>query len=263
MPGAGSHAFQEAKMVQKKTQIKVTDLSRFLLYMLGRRPDEFGLVPDKEGWLSFKEILWALHEEPGWSHVREIHLREVLMGKDRACFEWEGERVKAVERRWRLDTVDPAPEVPKILFVGVRRRAHSFAMEKGLASTGFLVLSPHRAMAMRVAGRRDPKPVILEIATALARNEGVAFHSFGDLFLTSSTIPPSCMAGPPLSEEDRLAREERKLARVKKEKPSPVVDFTPGSFVLDPGRDPDRSRQKGRKQIGWKERARKVRREKG
>lgn len=248
--------------MQKKIQLKVTGLSRFLRYMLGHRPDEFGLVPDKEGWVRFKEILWALHEEPGWRYAREIHLREVFVGKDRSLFEWEGERVRAVERRWRLDPGRAAPEVPKTLFIGVRRRAHFHVMEKGLSSTGFLALSPRRSMAARVAGRRDPKPVILEITTALAREEGVVFHSFGDLFLTSF-IPPSCIAGPPLSEEDRTAREERNLAAAGKEKRPPAVDYTPGTFVLDPGRDPDRSRQKGKKQRGWKEKARKVRRGKG
>ena len=35
--------------LHKKTQIKVTDLSRFLIYILAHRPDEFGLVPDSTG----------------------------------------------------------------------------------------------------------------------------------------------------------------------------------------------------------------------
>ncbi|MBN2032064.1 MAG: hypothetical protein JW836_02220 [Deltaproteobacteria bacterium] len=248
--------------MKKKTQIKINDLCRFLLYMLGRRPDEFGLVPNHEGWLTFKEILRALHEEPGWRHVGEIHLREVLMGKDRFLFEWEGERIRAVERHWRFEPGEPAKEIPNLLYTGVRRRAHPHVMEKGLSSTDFLVLSPDRTMALRMAERRDPKPVILEIKSAVARNEEVAFYPLGDLFLTFSVILPSYIAGPPVSEEDRLARERRNLSRMKKEKPPPVVDFTPGTFVLAPGKDPDRSRQKGKKQKGWKERARKVRREK-
>ena len=245
--------------MKKKTQFKRTDLSRFLRYMLGHRPDAFGLVPDREGRLTFKEILWALHEESGWKYVREIHLREVFMGKDRPLFEWEGERVRTVERRWRLNLDRPAPEVPKTLFIGVRRRAHPRALEKGLSSPGLLVLCPDRTMAVRVARRRDPKPVVLEIATALARNEGVVFHSFGSLFLTSF-IASSSIVGPPLSEEERIARDERNLSEAGRVKPLPAVDFTPGTFVLDAGRDPDRSRQKGKKQRGWKERARKVRR---
>ena len=245
--------------MKKKTWIKINDLSQFLLYMLGRRPDEFGLVPHEEGWVAFKEILWALHEEPGWGYVREIHLREVLMGKDRSLFEWERERIRTVERRWRLSMDRPALEVPKILFTGVRRRAHGYVMEKGLAPPGFLVLSPERTMALRVGRRRDSKPVILEITTALAHEEGVVFHSFGDLFL-ADRIPASCIAGPPPAGE---TGQDMKPAGPGKEKQPPVAAFMPGSFLLDAGRDPDKARQKGRKQRGWKEKARKVRKEKG
>jgi putative RNA 2'-phosphotransferase len=237
----------------------VNELSRFMLYMLGYRPDEFGLLPDEEGFLTFKELLWALHEEPGWGYVREGHIREVLLGKDRSSFEWEEERIRAAERRWALNLDAPALEVPKLLFVGVRRRAHARVMEKGLWSPRYLVLSPDRDMAVRMAIRRDQKPVILEVMTTPDRNQAIAFYAFGDLFLATH-IPPSCIAGPPVAREVLEARE---LARTKKEKPLSVPDFTPGSFVLDLSRDPDRARRvKGRKPKGWKEDSRKMRREK-
>ena len=245
--------------MQKKTQIKVNDLSRFMLYMLGYRPDEFGLLPDGEGFLTFKEFLRALHEEPGWGYVREGHIREVLMGKDRSLFKWEAECIRASERRWALNLDSPAVEVPKLLFVGVRRRAHARVMEKGLWSPRFLALSPDRDMALRMAKRRDQKPVILEIMTTPARNQDVTFYAFGDLFLATH-VPPTCIAGPPVAEEVLEARE---LARARKEKTLSVPAFTPGSFVLDLSRDPDRARRdKGRKPKGWKEESRRMRRKK-
>jgi putative RNA 2'-phosphotransferase len=245
--------------VRRKTQIKVNELSRFMLYILGHRPDEFGLVPDEEGFLSFRELLWAIHEEQGWGYVREGHFREVLVGKDRFLFEAKGERIRAAERRWRYALDEPATAAPKLLFVGVRRRAHPRAMEKGLSSPGWVVLSPDRDMALRMARRRDQKPVILEVMTTPAQEQGVAFYPFGDLFL-AERIPAPCIAGPPVTEEVRQARE---LAGARKEKPPEVPDIAPGSFVLDLSRDPDRSRRaKGKKRKGWKEEARKVRREK-
>jgi putative RNA 2'-phosphotransferase len=232
-----------------------------MLYILGHRPDEFGLVPDREGFVTFKELLWAIHEEPGWGYVREGHFREVLLGKDRALFETQGEeRIRAAERHWRHALDEPASDLPKILFVGVRRRAHPRVMEKGLSSPGFLVLSSGRDIALRMARRRDRKPVILEVLTATAREQGVVFHPFGDLFLADH-IPASCLSGPPVTEEMRQALE---LARAKKEKPPAAPDFTPGSFVLDLSRDFARSRRaKGKKRKGWKEEARKIRRGKG
>jgi putative RNA 2'-phosphotransferase len=247
--------------VHKKTQIKVKDLSRFMLYILGHRPDEFGLVPDGKGFLSVKELLWAIHEESGWGYVRQSHLREVLLGEDRSLFETRGECIRASVRQWRQTLDEPVSDAPKILFVGVRRRAHPRAMEKGLSSPGgYLAFSPQREMALRIARRRDQKPVILEVMTVPAREQGVAFHSFGELFLADH-IPASCITGPPVTEEMRQAVE---LARTRKEKPPEVPPFTPGSFVLDLSRDPDRARRAGgRKRKGWKEEARKMRREKG
>lgn len=236
-----------------------------MIYMLGRRPDEFGLVPDKDGFLTFKEILWALHEEPGWGYVKEVHLREVLMGKDRPLFDWEGLRVRAAERHWRFDSAEAVPEqMPKVLMTGVRRRAHPHVMEKGLSSQEgeVLVLSPERDMALRLAKRRNQDPVILEIMTAQALKEKTVFHRFGDLFLATA-VPSSCIAGPPVPEETRELRETLKTARPEKGKPAALPDFKAGSFALDLGRDPDRTRREGRKQRGWKEEARRIRRGKG
>ena len=231
-----------------------------MLYILGHRPDEFGLVPDREGFLTLKELLWAIHEEPGWGYVREGNLREVLLGKDRALFETKEERIRAAERRWCHSLDEPALDAPKILFVGVRRKAHPHAMEKGLSSPAFLALSPDRDMALKMAKRRDQKPVILEVMTATAREQGVAFYPFGDLYLADH-IPAPCIAGPPVTEEMREAFE---LAKTKKEKTASGPDFTPGSFVLDLSRDPNLPRRaRGRKRKGWKEEARKMRREKG
>lgn len=242
--------------MRKKSQIKVKDLTRFLVYILGHRPDEFGLVPDREGFLGLKELLWALHEEPGWGYVRESHFREVLAGNDRVLFEARGERIRAVERRWGYNPEKAVSGIPKILFLGVRKRAHPRAMEKGLASPAYLVLSPDRDMALRIARRRDRTPVILEVMTAPAYDDGVSFFPFGDLFLADH-LPASCLSGPPVTEEMRQAAE---MARTKKQKAPAPPDFAPGTFVLQPTRDPDLARRaKGRKRKGWKEEARKMR----
>ncbi len=230
-----------------------------MLYILGHKPDEFGLVPDREGFVTYKEFLWALHEEPGWGYVREGHINEVLLGKDRALFEPEEHRIRALDRRWTLDLENPTHALPKILFVAVRRKAHPVVMEKGLkAMEGRpLVLSPDPEMAVRIGRRRDHKPVVLEIMAASAREAGIFFYTFGLLYLTDQ-IPAQFINGPPVSRED-VRIPERK--REKREAGRP--NFEAGTFVLDLDRDPDRSRRaKGRKRKGWKEEARKSRRKK-
>ena len=244
--------------MQRRSQIRVIDLSRFLIYILAHRPDEFGLTPDSEGFLPLKELLQGLHEEPGWGYVREGHIREVLIGKDKALFVWEQARIRAAQKRWHLDFLTPSETVPKILFAAIRRKAHLLVMEKGLFSNRPVVLSPNRDMALRIGRRRDRKPILLEVMTEPAQQEGISFHAFGDLFLAKG-IPPEFISGPPVHEEIREPQPPKKEKTV----PPPSI-LTGGTFVLDVHRDPDLSRRrKGRKARGWKENSRKMRRSKG
>jgi len=243
--------------MSKRNRIKVEDLGRFLRYVLGYRPDEFALVPDAEGYVTYKALLRAIHEVPDRGYVRESHIHELLMGKDRALFQTESNRIRAVDRHWSLDFETPCPALPKILFAPIRKKALPVALEKGLRSIegGHHILFEDRETALRVGRRRDQNPVLLEVMADAAQKQGIRFFAFGDLFLTAE-IPPRFIAGPPLPREFTGPPKVRKEAV---EEPRP--DFTPGTFLLDEGRDPDRSRRAaGRKQKGWKEEARRSRR---
>ncbi len=230
--------------------------------MLGRSPDEFGIVPDREGFVGLKELLQAVHEEEDWRYVRQSHINEVLLGKDRGLFELDGKRIRATGPHWRLDPENPSRSLPKVLFTTVRRRAHPVVMEQGLRSgeDRYVVLASDRDMALRMGRRHDQEPVLLEVMAGRAKNEGVVFYSFGTLFLCHR-IPQRFILGPPVSQG---ATERRSAAATKKEKTGPErPQATPGSFILDISRDPDPYRRaKGKKRKGWKERSRKLRRDK-
>ncbi|MBW2707813.1 MAG: hypothetical protein JRD04_00770 [Deltaproteobacteria bacterium] len=233
-----------------------------LAYILAYRPDEFGLIPDEEGFVRYKDLFQALHEETGWRYVRRSHINEMLMGGDRALFELENDRIRSQARHWVLNTDRDLP-LPGLLYAPVRKRAHPVAMERGLKSEGnsYLALSPDRKMALRIGHRRDQHPVLLEIPAAAAEKKGVLIFPFGDLFLAPE-IPADCIAGP-LPSKDLVEKGEKKVDKKQK----PHVDLntaTPGSFILDPQRDPDPSRKsRGKKKKGWKEAARKMRRRGG
>ncbi|MCF8127043.1 MAG: RNA 2'-phosphotransferase [Deltaproteobacteria bacterium] len=230
-----------------------------LTYILAHRPDEFGLVPDKEGFVRYKDLLKALHEESEWRHVRISHINEMLMGEDRALFETESDRIRSRERRWVLNSHGNVP-LPGLLYTPVRKKAHRVAMERGLKAKegSYVALSADRKMARRMGRRRDQNPVLLEVPAVAAEKKRVMIFPFGDLFLAPE-IPAECISGP-LPSKDLSEKEEKKVG--KKQKSSPEIKTaTPGSFILDPQRDPDPSRKsKGKKRKGWKEETRKMRR---
>lgn len=241
----------------KKKQIKVDALSRFMIYILGHSPDEFGLIPDKKGFVTYKELFRAIHEETGWGYIRQGHINEVLLGKDRSLFQMENNRIRAMERRWHFDIESPIQSLPKILFTAVRRKAHPHVIEKGLISIEgkYLVLSPAREMAIRIGRRRDQEPVLLNIMASAAQKKGISFHAFGSLILANE-IPAKFISGPPVSREIIKIPKD---ATEKKDKS--VSEIQTGTFVLDMDRDPDPARRAGgKKQKGWKEKARKIRR---
>jgi putative RNA 2'-phosphotransferase len=246
---------------RKNQQFKQENLSRLLSYILGRRPDEYGIVPDIDGFVSFKELLQAMHEEPDLRYVRKAHINEILMGKDRERFFYDDRRIGMKERNWTMDLVGADRViVPKILYTPVRRKAHPVVMEKGLktAPGRYLVLSAEKDMARRIGKRRDPAPVVIEVMAEAAQREDTAFFPFGDLFL-SPRVPAKFLFGPPVSKETLEARanaiSQKESSKIKPEQ------FTPGSFPLDISRDPDAARRnKGKKPRGWKEAARKSRR---
>ncbi len=231
-----------------------------MAYILGHRPYEFGLVPDSHGFITFKELLWAFHEEPGWTHVREGSIKEVLLSEDRHMFETTDKTIRAVDRRWNLYLENPEKSVPKLLFHGIRIKAHPEALEKGLPfrQDFYIVLSSSREMAERLGKRRDRKPVILEISAARALEQGINFYRFGDLFLVKE-VSPEYITGPPVPKDFIKTVEEK--TKQKKEKP---LEPQPGTFILKVERDPDLLRSaKGKKKRSWKESARGLRRNKG
>jgi len=240
-------------------RMHVESLCRFLLYVLGRRPDEFGLVPSSEGLFNCRELLQALNEEEGWGHIRQAHINELMMGPGRELFNMSGKNISAVDRRYP----GPAPvapiDLPKLIYTPVRPRAHPVAAEKGVSPPEgrWLALTGSKPMALRMGRRKAPDPVLLEINASRAHAAGVSFFSFGDLFLTEF-LPPECIIGP------RVPPQPLKPASDKGPGASPEPaaktrnqPFVPGSFTLSPDRDPDRGRApKGRKPRSWKEKSR-------
>ncbi|MBN2062758.1 MAG: RNA 2'-phosphotransferase [Deltaproteobacteria bacterium] len=245
--------------MSKKSKFRTENLSSFLIYILGHRPYDFGLLPDQEGFISYKDLLQALHEEPEWRHIRQGAINELLMGDFRSLFETDGQRIKSIEKHWKLDITNLARVMPKILYIGIRKKAHPVVIEHGLREIpgNYHILSGDREMAERIGRRHDQDPVLIEVMAHRAQNAGTRFFSFGGLFLTP-VIEPKFIAGPPVPKA--LFKFKEDILKKKVEKPR---SFEAGTFILDLNRENDYTRSsKARKKKGWKEEARKLRRRK-
>lgn len=238
----------------------VEKLSKFLSYVLGRRPDEFGLVPDGQGYVNLKLLLQALHEEPGWRHIRNVHLNEVVMTLPVPTIQIEGNRIRAVDRA-QLPQPAPLDLLPKLLYFAVRKRAYPIVIEKGITATNtpHLILSSEKAMAIRIGRRWDNEPILLTIHVGDSIKHGAVYQKYGQhLFLTDS-VYPGTFNGPPLPKDKPISNVRGDAQKIAPPK-------TPGSYFPDieaaRQTDPDRSRKNRRKEPEWKKARRQARKEK-
>jgi len=185
-----------------KSSQQVAKLSKFLSYVLGRRPDEFGIVPDAQGFVGIKELLQALHEEPGWRHIRIAHINEVCITQSNPAIVIEGNRIRAAEKPLLPEAGQPQ-ELPKLLYIAIRTRAYPVIMDKGLSPTHppHLILSADMAMAMRMGRRHDNHPTLLTVQVADSLQKGTRFKQYGRMLFLADRIYAGTFSGPPPPKE--------------------------------------------------------------
>jgi putative RNA 2'-phosphotransferase len=224
-----------------KSQLK--KLGKIIEYVLLYRPDEFGVFLNDDGSLPIKDLMWALHEESGWRHIRPVHLKELVYSGLPLAFTLGETCVRPVGAVGH--TVSATPQ--QTLFIAVRRKSYPVILEHGLrpGSRPYVPLATTEDMAFRIGKRRDPKPILLTVHAIKAHNSGHQFYRCGELLYLVESLTPSFFSGPVMPEAPEL----RKVIRAKPQKTKePDSLQVAGSFLLDPARDPDLMRRQRRKE---------------
>ncbi len=177
-------------------------LAKLFDYILSRRPDEFGLVTDADGYIKIKELLKAVNEEDGLGYVRRAHLNEIMLTVPDHPFEISENLVRSIVRD-DLPQHSYAMDPSKLLYVCVRRKAYPHVHEKGIRPSGYsrVVLSSCREMAARMGRRIDHSAVLLTIQVHKSMDQGVVYFQAGKRLFLADFIPAGCFTGPPLPKE--------------------------------------------------------------
>jgi len=227
--------------------------AKFLTYILGVQPDEFGLVADKDGFIKIKDLLKAIHEEDDWRAFRQGQLNEIMISLPRSPFEISEKTIRAKDRK-NLPVRSPPDTPPKLLYTCIRRKALYAVVEKGITPMGrkHVILSADKDMALRIGRRIDASPALLTVHVDQAIQAGVLFLQSGKRLFLARDIPVGCFTTPPLPKEPRQMQ-SKEPGKVKER------DRTPGSFfpdLSDPAAlvDPKKQTRKQRreKDIAWK-----------
>ncbi|OAG28093.1 RNA 2'-phosphotransferase family protein [Thermodesulfatator autotrophicus] len=236
-------------------------LEKMLFYILGRRPDEFGLVPE-EGFVRLKDLHRALIEVEGFKNVRLKKLKDFFLVFKPERFEYKEEsqvvRVKPELAAEEIYLKEFSEDLPGILYVPVKPRAWIKVSEEGLASEA-IVLTPDEELARKMAKRKGA--LVIKVDTRRAAALGAIFERFIEKLFLTSWIPAEALSGPKVDESFK----KRYLPPPKKEK-TPEISFEVELFSEErkPPEEvlPYRKITKGRKKDpAWKKAQRLKRRE--
>jgi putative RNA 2'-phosphotransferase len=222
-------------------------LARMLTYMLGHRPDEFGLVLSDEGFVSLKQVHQALMAEPGWGFVRRRHLEEVAALSQPPRFEVAAEQIRSLlptPARLRR----PAGDLPPaLLYLARPPKVQARVWEEGLKPPPGqeLVLAVRPELALKLGRRRAPQPVLVTIQARAAAQTGLTFQRYCEELFLAPALPRVFLQLPPPLPSKEKPRPE----------PEPRPRIAPGGLVLDlpqmlQAPPPPRSKVKG--EPAWK-----------
>ncbi|MFP3981524.1 MAG: RNA 2'-phosphotransferase [Desulfobacterales bacterium] len=187
---------------------QMQQLSKLLSYILERQPDEFGLIPDAEGFVRIKELLKALGETEEWRHIRHSHFNELMLAEADAPIEIRNNRIRGRSRE-NLPAVRPCKKPPKFLYTFIRKKAYPAVLEKGVRPAGHdrVICTPDRETAEQLGKRKDNHPVVLTVHTDKAAARGIAFEQMGDRLYLAEYLPADTFTGPPLPKMPEPAKD--------------------------------------------------------
>lgn len=241
-------------------------LAKTLTTIVCHAPWEYGLFWDSNGSMPWKELYWAMQEDPSLRFVRESHLRELLLLGIDLPFQLVGSKIQ-LNAGTPIPDYLPMEQPPVRLFHACKRKQFPIVLEHGLSASNrpFLLLAQDREMALRLGRRRDPEPVLVEVLARKASEQGIVIRGAGPgLFLVES-LALEYLICPPLREEDS----SKWAVKKKREKsPEPAMPVSPGSYFIAPqhfqdvapgGTPTGKPKQKGRRGAQWKREARQER----
>ncbi len=206
---------------------QTNQLLKMVTYILERRPDEFGLVLDENGYVKMKDLVKALSEEKGWRHIRQTQIERLLTTLSDVPLECRGQLIRSKNRE-HLPSLDRVSQPPGLLYTCVRKRAYPAVVNNGISGFGSprVILATQQKMAQRIGRRYDHQAVMVTVHTRHCLKKNIVFYCGGELLFWTEKIPPDCFTGPPLPQEN--IETPRKAKR-------PKIPPEPGSVILDAG----------------------------
>lgn len=157
---------------------QLTRLSKRLSFVLRHHPDKIGIHLDQYGRVNLADLITHFNRHFG-TPINEAIIRKIMTQSDKQRYAIEGSMIRALYgHSIPVKPLTPPTMPPEVLYHGTTHSAARFIETEGLKKMDrdFVHLSANVKMAVQVGRRRDPKPVIFEVAASRAAQSGILFY---------------------------------------------------------------------------------------
>jgi len=168
-------------------------LGRVLTGILRHFPDRYGLAVDAHGWIELSAIARAIAQRhPVYRWLRPQHLVAIAETDAKGRYEVRDDRIRATYgHTLEVDLDLPTDNIPDHLYYPVTTEEAAIVLEVGLRPSDRkkVHLSKTAADAVAAGKVRTPEPIVLEIDTRRARDDGIVIMQAGKTVYLAERIP--------------------------------------------------------------------------
>ena len=154
----------------------------------------YNIKLDENGFVSIDTLLSAINNK---NHYNKIITRKdldhIITTSNKKRYEIIDNNIKALYGHSKTVNIKREPETPPdTLYHGTSHNALDSIKTQGLLSMSrnYVHFSVDIETALIVGKRRDPNPIILQIDSKKAHNDGIKFYFGNDGIWLSDTLPP-------------------------------------------------------------------------
>ncbi|KRM09834.1 RNA 2-phosphotransferase [Lentilactobacillus farraginis DSM 18382 = JCM 14108] len=157
---------------------QLTRLSKRLSFVLRHHPEKIGIQLDQYGRVNLDTLIKKFNQHYGTPLSKAV-IKTIMQQSDKQRYAIEGPTIRALYgHSIPVKPLTPPAMPPEYLYHGTTHAAAELIKTDGLKKMDrdFVHLSANRQMAIQVGRRRDPQPVIFQVAAQQAAKNHLLFY---------------------------------------------------------------------------------------
>lgn len=177
---------------------ELDSLGRTMAGVLRHFPERYGLDMDEHGFVDLRDFITALQiRNKKFRFLKPHHILGVIETDAKGRYEFREGRIRATyAHSFEVDLDLPQDNIPTILYFPTTEEETQILLEIGLKPSDrkMVHLSHSYEDAMEAGRVRTDDPIILEVNTEKAIDQGVVIMKAGKTVYVTKETPPDCLS---------------------------------------------------------------------